>query len=233
MPPLSDLRSDSPLLFLSVGCLHFGCFERLSVAPRSTAMAIETFCCPNEVFGSRHPSSIHNLPSHTRNYFHRHRSAFFAGSRDVRRLGLTAISRLSLVPPDRRSSSAPPFTVGELDVHLNTVARLFATVQSSPRRITRESNDAGVCALSAVTCVVQVLCCARIGGYRTYHSLTSPNVPVSDRAGLRYTRNVAARNNTLRRVVQTLQTPWCIARTNSRSPQRTERNRSWIKVEGQ
>ena len=56
MPPVSDLRSDSPLNFICVACSYLGSSEHLNRARMFTVVAIVRFCCHRDVFGFHDPS---------------------------------------------------------------------------------------------------------------------------------------------------------------------------------
>jgi hypothetical protein len=187
MPPISDLRSDSPLNFTCVGCSYLGSSECLIRARMFTAVAVVKFCCYSEVFGFHDAGSVHHASSHTRSCFQAHRSPWFLASSDLRRTGVTAVIKLSLEPTQRHSLSARSFILaqGEPGVDPNAVAQLFARVPSSPRRMVRENNGARICVLSGSKSVDQGFSYARVSRSITHRSLACPTLSESDRAGHR------------------------------------------------
>ncbi len=231
MPPLSDLRSDSPLNFICVACSYLGSSEHLSRARMR-------FCCHSEVFGFPDARSIHHASSHTRSCLLPHSSPWLSASSDLRHTGVTAVIKLSLEPIQRHSLSARCFTLAGVEpgVDLNAVAQLFARVPSSPRRIVRENNGARVCVLSGTKSVGRGFSCAGVIRHTTHRSLTSPSLSVSDRRET-VVRTLARGSSMLRRQVPnycgSLQPLWAHCSYEIPGKQPTERSSLCTKVEEQ
>ena len=185
MPPVTDLRSDSPLNFTCIVRSYLGSSEHPNRSCVFTVVAVVWFCCHRDVRGLHAPTSIRKPSSHTRSCFEPHRSPCFSASSDLRCEGVIVVIKLSLQPTQRHSLSALSFTRagGEPGLDLNKVAQLFARLPSSSRRIVRENNGARVSVLSGTTRVDQGFSCALVIRYTTHRSLTSPRLSVSDRAG--------------------------------------------------
>jgi hypothetical protein len=199
MPPISDLRSDSPLIFICVAGSDLGASEHPNRGWVFRVVAIVRFCCHSEVFWFHDPWSIHNPLSYTRSCLQRHRSPYVSASSDLRRTGVTAAIKLSLEPTQRHSLSARSFTLAgsEPGVALNTVEQLFARVPSSPRGIVSENNGARVRVLSGTKSVAQGFSSAGVSHFTTRHSLVSRRLWVSIERDTGV-RKVAPRWSTLR-----------------------------------